>query len=158
MTTAKGRQVIKQKIEAYLYTKPHQDLRDEMQAILAASGMPGFSYKGKFYGRRGNGQPVKPLDSPVLIERMNKVMEQDRELNAEKAYINSYLTGVLNASAYVGTYMSMLPTALHDILRLLDSSAQPVEVDAETKERILRFNAKGEQLLRERILKNTILA
>ncbi len=157
MTTAKGRQVIKQKIEAYLYTKPHQDLRDEMQAILAQSGMPGFTHKGKFYGQR-TGRAVQPLTSQPLIDRMNKVIEQDRELNAEKAYINSYLTGVLNASAYVGTYMSMLPTALHDILRLLDSSAQPVEVDAETKERILRFNAKGEQLLRERILKNTILA
>lgn len=158
--TPKHKFAIKSSLQQLLYEKPNHKLQQEMEAILkehkAATGSTGFLYKGKFFGQRTRTAP-KPLESTYLVERMEALLADDRELNTEKAYVESYINAILNSSTYVSTYMALLPSVAHDILRKVDSSAVPAELSEEQRKEILRFNESGEKLFKQRILKNTVI-
>jgi len=161
-TDSKQRFAIQNKILQFLYEKPHQQQRTEMLKILERqeqlSGATAFLYKGKFYGKRGR-KPAAPLQNPELKERMDELLKQDAALNSEKAYVVSYISAVLNLNAYAGTYVSVFPSVLHGLIRecVPNFDGEAREVMADALEKVRKFNARGESLLKQRILKNAVL-
>lgn len=162
LTDAKQRYEIQNKIYEFLYQKPHQLQRTEMLKILERqeelTGTMAFLYRGKFYGKRSR-KPAAPLQDPELKDRMDELLKQDSMLMSEKAYVTSYISGVLNLNAYAGTYLTVFPAVLHGLVRecVPNFDGEAREVEAEALERVRKYNKKGESLLKQRILKNAVL-
>lgn len=162
LTTSVQRYQIQTKILNFLYEKPHQSQRTELLKILEEhekmTGTTAFLYKGKLYGRRSK-KPATRLQSGELSERMDALLEQDRALSSEKSYVISYISAILNLNAYAGTYVSLLPSVVHGIIRAavpnFDGEAR--EVAEEDMERLRKFNTKGEKFFKQRILKNAVM-
>lgn len=163
LTTAQQRYEIMKEINSFLYTKPHQNMRAEMLKIMeefsTRTGNTAFIHRGKVYGKRLPGKPAAILDAEDLKQRLDDLLKTESTLAAEKSYVHSYLSAILNINAYAGTYAYLLPSVCHGIIRRcvpnFDGEAQ--EVPQEEVEKALKFNKKGESMFKQRVLKNAIM-
>lgn len=145
-----------QDLQGLLYDKPNQLLVSQLNAVIAATKESAFLYKGKVYGTRGR-TAVKPLTDPGLCERVEDLLRQDRALESEKVYVNAYINAILSASTYPSTYVQMLPTLAHDLVRKHFPDIGNETHSDERIAEILKYCQEGERLFKKRILKNTVM-
>lgn len=153
---------ILQNMHEFLYSKPLQYIQEaiaeigDKNQVLTEWPVVSFGYRGETYLYIPK-QKLGELHSSLKADMDRLIMLKD-EIAHEWGYISSYITKVLNSTNKIDDYYALLPSVLHPVLiKMFGATVLPSEVTEEEIQQSLKFNAKGAEFIKNRLLKNLLI-
>lgn len=159
------KQQLKILLQDFLYEKVLNHIKGQINSIaernksLTNNPHLCFVFKGETFAhfiKQGHIIPVRLHAS--LHKEMERVLKLRENVQAEMGYTMSFVCKVLAVSNDVGDYLGLLPTELHvPIKKAFRNCPQPNEVPKELVEDVLKYNERGVELIKSRLLNNVVM-
>lgn len=161
------KQQIKDGLQKLLYQPIETHLKTRIDTLIVRNTLLGgyshksFVYKGTLYTCDVEPAPLKQnrLIPALKIDMENYISDVDKIFNQELPYVLGFINHTLNTSNSIADYLSIFPEAVHEPIRTLLSTCpcKTPKLNSRTIHGILHSNARGVQLMKERLTLNLLL-
>lgn len=160
------KQVLRKTLYDFLYVKPasviqHQilEIGERNRGLLSSESLE-FVYRGESFLSVRKREYIRPSELHVSLKpEMDKVLKMREDIKVEEGYTLAYITKVLNSSSSLEDYLALFPDSLHPpIQKLIENCpCKNHEIDPDKMVEIVKYNAKGIELTKKRLLQNLLM-